>query len=118
MKRKHLIWLISVPIAFLLVSGLLTVFFAYRGTYLGEQQSPDGMFTLHYYKSFNPFRMVWSMPGDTMCTPEWIRLYNRNGDKINELYTTNCKREMEPHWYEDQVILPDGLTTWKLPEHR
>jgi hypothetical protein len=76
------------------------------------------MFTLHYYKSFNPFRMVWSMPGDTMCTPEWIRLYNRNGDKINELYTTNCKREMEPHWHEDQVILPDGLTTWKLPEHR
>lgn len=116
MKRKRLIWLVSLPVVILLLGGLLAAVLAYRGTYLGEQQSPDGMFTLRYYKSFKPFAMVWSMPGDTACTPEWVRLYSHDNKKLNELYTTSCHREMEPHWYEDQVILPDGETIWKLPE--
>jgi hypothetical protein len=117
MIRKHLTGRIAIAIAVLFLGSILATALAYRGTYLGEQQRPDEMFSLHYYKSFNPFQMVWSMPGDTACTPEWVRLYNRDGEKLNELYTTNCKREMEPHWLEDQVILPDGETIWRLPEH-
>lgn len=116
MIRKRLMWRIALTITVLFLGGILAAGLAYRGTYLGEQQRPDGMFSLHYYKSFNPFQITWSMPGDTACTPEWVRLYNREDEKLNELYTTNCKREIEPHWFEDHVILPDGETIWRLPE--
>jgi hypothetical protein len=115
MKRKHLVWYITVPVVILLLGGVLTAILAYQGTYLGEQQSPDGMYSLHYYKSFNPFVMAWSMPGDAACTPEWVRLYSKKGEKLNELYSSSCMREMNPLWDENEVVLPDGQTIWKLP---
>ena len=115
MKRKRLVLLITVPVIVLLLGGLLTAILAYQGTYLGEQKSPDGRYSLRYYESFNPFKMKWSMPGDTACTPEWVRLYSKEGDKLNELYSTNCLREMDPLWDKNEVILPDGETIWKLP---
>jgi hypothetical protein len=117
MIRKRLVWLIVTPVTVILLGGIIAAFLFYRGTYLGEQPHPQGGFSLRYYKSYNPFQMVWSMPGDSACTPEWVRLYNRDGEKLNELYSTNCKRGMEPHWLEGQVILPDGETIWSLPQH-
>jgi hypothetical protein len=116
MKRKPLIRYMAILVVVLLLVGLLVAIQAYRGTYLGEQQSPCGRFSLRYYESFNPFKMKWSMPGDAACTPEWIRLYSKNGEKLNELYTTSCETEVEPHWLNDELNLSDGVTIWKLPE--
>jgi len=115
MKQKHSVWIITVAAVALLSSVLLTAIQVYQGTYTGEQRSPDGMYSLRYYKSFIPFVKVWSMPGDTPCTPEWVRLYSKDGEKLNELYSSNCLREMDPLWDKNEVILPDHETIWQLP---
>lgn len=116
MKWKRLIKFIFIFLLVLLLGGLVVAVQVYRGTYMGEESSPDGRFSLRYYKTFHVFKMVWSMPGDSACTPEWIRLYSKDGEKLNELYTTSCSREMGPLWNESEVFLPDGVTVWKLPE--
>jgi hypothetical protein len=115
MKQRHFLRVLLLAAVLVISGGLLLALLAYQGTYLGEQQSPDGMYSLRYYKSFNPFVMVWSMPGDTACTPEWVRLYSKAGEKLNELYSSSCMREMDPLWDKSEVVLPDGATIWKLP---
>jgi len=115
MKKKRLLSFILATALVLLLGSVFTAIQAYRGTYIGEDTSPDGMFTLRYYKSFNPMRIIWSMPGDTACTPEWVRLYDSNDEKLNELYSTSCQREMDPRWINKKVYLPDGVTVWILP---
>lgn len=116
MKRKHTLIFVAITVFALLLGGLVTAIQAYRGTYLGEEVSPDGMYSLRYYQSFNPFQLSWSMPGDAACTPEWVRLYSKEGEKLNELYTTNCQREMAPLWSDKKVFLPDGDTVWTIPD--
>ncbi len=115
MKRKRLTWFFFISVILLLLTGLLLVLRAYFGVYLGENRSPDGKFTIRYYDSPNPFRMKWSMPGDSACSPVWVRLYNKDGDKLNEMYTTNCQLGMDPFWSGNQVFLPDDETGWELP---
>lgn len=99
----------------IVVLTLLTAFLAYRGQYLAQESSPTGEYTLKYYSSFNPFKIQWTMPGDSSCKPRWVRLYNKNGDKLNELYSNDCAIEMQVSWFDDQVVLPDGETIWPLP---
>ncbi len=87
---------------------------AYRGNYIGQENHPNGDFSLRYYSTFNPFKMEWSMPGGSSCKPRWVRLYNREGSKLNEVLLTDCDMEMEAQWVENQVILPDTETIWDL----
>ena len=89
--------------------------YAYRGSYLGEEYSPNKEYTLRYDSSINPFKMYWSMPGDSACRPMWVRLYDQSGAKLNELYTTSCELGMRASWYDQQVTLRDGNTMWDLP---
>lgn len=91
-------------------------FYTYRGVYLGAEDSPNSEYSLRYYSSFNPFRMLWSMPGDSACTPRWVRLYDKSENKLKELYTTSCELEMPANWLDKQVVLPDGKTVWGLPK--
>lgn len=99
----------------LILAIMVTGFLAYHGQYLGQEKSPNGMYTLKYYSSFNPFKMQWSMPGSSSCKPRWIRLYDKQGNKLKELFTTECEMEMPVRWLDKQAILPDGKTIWQLP---
>jgi hypothetical protein len=91
-------------------------YYRYHGILLGEEHSPDGKYSLRYYRAYNPFVMVWSMPGDSACKPRWIRLYGKDGDKLEEMYTTDCSLENPVYWLDSELILPDGDTIWRLPE--
>lgn len=102
-----------VIILLLIAIGLST--FAYIGSYIGEEKSPDQNYTLKYFKSFNPLKIYWSMPGGKACEPRWIRLYDQTNKKLNQLYTTSCELEMQVTWTNNQVFLPDGKTIWPLP---
>ena len=113
MKRKSRYLIVFA--ALLLGSGILLAMGTYCGSLLGEEHSLDGAYSLRYYKTLNPFGMVWSMPGDAACEPLWIRLYDRKDTKLAEMLTTNCELENEPRWLERELILPDGKTIWKLP---
>lgn len=86
------------------------------GVFLGEEFSPDRAYSLRYYRSFNPFRMIWRMPGSSVCKPRWIRLYDKDGTQLNELSTTDCAFENPTYWFHDEVVLPDGVTVWRLPQ--
>jgi hypothetical protein len=99
----------------IIIAIIITAYLAYKGNYLGEESNPDGEYTLKYYSTFNPFKMQWSMPGGSSCKPRWVRLYNKAGDKLNELYTTDCAMEMDARWIGGEVILSDGNTMWTLP---
>jgi hypothetical protein len=116
-NRGRYVKIIALLTVTLALGGLLVAIQAYRGTLTGEQHNPSGTFSLRYYQSFNPFKTEWSMPGGSACKPFWIRLYSKDGEKLNELYTTNCRMEMDPLWSENEVFLPDGVTVWKLPAH-
>lgn len=87
----------------------------YLGSYLGEDHSPDQKYMLRYYSSDNPFKTSWSMPGGSSCDPRWVRLYDRQGRKLNEIYTNDCALENPVTWLEGKVVLPDGETVWDLP---
>lgn len=89
--------------------------YTYRGSYLGEESSPNKAYSLRYYSTINPLKMFWSMPGGSSCKPRWIRLYDKSGAKLNELYTTDCALEMPINWLDKELILPDGNTIWNLP---
>ena len=112
--KKLKIVLVSV-LLLLILTGTGLSLYAYRGVYLGSENSPNNNYSLRYYSSFNPFKIFWSMPGGSACEPRWIRLYDKSETKLNELYTTSCALEMQAHWIEKQVILPDGNTIWELP---
>lgn len=89
--------------------------YTYRGIFLGEEYSPNKEYLLRYYSSFDPFSMYWSMPGGTACKRRWVRLYNKEGNKLNEIYTTDCALENQAQWLDTELILPDGNTVWVLP---
>ena len=114
MNRKKLkLALVSGLLLLITVSASLGIH-AYRGTYLGSEDSPNKKYSIRYYSSFNPFRMFWSMPGGSACEPRWVRLYDNAETKLQEVYTTSCALEMEVNWLGKQVILPDGKTIWQL----
>lgn len=99
----------------LILAGAGLGLYAYQGTLLGSENSPNGEFTIRYYRSFNPFRIIWSMPGSSACEPRWVRLYDKSDTKLYEHYTTSCSLEMQVNWLDRQVVLPDGTTIWELP---
>jgi len=113
-RRKLKFFLVSGSLLLMLAGAGISIF-AYRGVYLGTEISPNKKYSLHYYRSYNPFRMFWSMPGGSACEPRWVRLYGVSEKKLNELYTTSCALEMQATWLDKQVILPDGDTIWELP---
>jgi hypothetical protein len=115
MKRRTKTVLASVALLLVLAGAGLGLY-AYLGVYLGAESGPNNEFSLRYYRSFNPFRMYWSTPGGTACEPRWIRLYDKSGNKLHELYTTSCALEMPVNWLDGQVVLPDGNTVWALPD--
>ena len=102
-------------LAVLIIPGIGLGIYAYRGTYLGGETSPNNNFILRYYSSINPFKMHWSMPGGSSCKPAWLRLYDKSGKKLKELYTTDCSFEGKTHWLDNELLLPDGKTILKLP---
>lgn len=114
MQKKIKIGMLS-AILLLITMSLCLGIFMYRGVYLGEERSPNKEFFLRYYSSINPLKMFWSMPGGSSCKPRWLRLYDKSGDKLNELYTTDCALEMPVNWLGSEIILPDGNTLWTLP---
>lgn len=116
MNHNKLKILLSSVFVSLILAGVVLGVLAYRGVYLGAENSPDNKYTLRYYRSHNYFKLFWSMPGGPACEPRWIRLYDGAETKLNELYTTSCALEMSVSWLDKQVILPDGSTIWELPD--
>lgn len=68
---------VLIVLGLLLLAGSSLALYAYAGAYLGEESSPNHQYTLRYYRSLNPFKVVWSVPGDSACQPRWIRLYDK-----------------------------------------
>lgn len=89
----------------------------YLGNYLREERSPDQEHVLRYDSATDSFNLTWSLPGKSDCTPRWIRLYDRHGKKLNEMYTTDCALENPVIWLEGEVVLPDGKTVWPRARH-
>ena len=102
--------------SFIILVIIITAIMAYRGSYIVQENYPNGEFSLKYYSTFDPFKIQWSMPGGSSCMPRWIRLYNREGSKLNEVLLTDCDMEMKAHWIENPMILPDTKTIWNLQE--
>ena len=98
----------------LIIVLIVLIIFSYRGKFIGELTSSNGKYTLRYYSSFNPLKMEFSFPGGSSCKPMWIRLYNDDGKKLNQMYTSSCAQENKVTWLEDKVLLPDGETIWPL----
>lgn len=118
MKRNITILIFTLFAILSLSGGAWLAFRYYHGSYLGEEQSPDGKFSLRYYKSVDPFRIRWSMPGDGACDPLWVRLFDQKGRQLNELRSSSCMRENQVLWTDGEVFLSDGITVWKLPERQ
>jgi hypothetical protein len=91
-------------------------FYLYKGSYLGEEISPDGRYVLKYYRTWNPFKTYVSMPGGPDCKPTWVRLYDKSGNKLNEFLISNCRLAMDTRWESDSVVLGDNDADWELPE--
>ena len=104
-----------IVVGIVVFAGIGLGVYVYRGIFLGEEYSPNKAYSLRYYSSFNIFHMEWSMPGDSACKPRWVRLYDKNGTKLNELYSSDCALENQVHWLDTEIILPDGVTVWRLP---
>lgn len=115
MLKNKILTKVLFALALFVVAGALALrTYLYYGTYTGKETSPDGRFTLKYYVVNNPFAFNWTMPGDSVCRPLWLRLYDQSGGKMHELRTDNCNVENRTYWDENQVILPDGQTIWPL----
>ena len=111
---KYFIVIVIVIVLLMVVSIAI---YTYRGTYLGEEFSDDKQYSLRYYSTIhplNPLRLSFSMPGGSACQPEWVRLYNSRGEKLNEILSSTCLREMDVSWLEGEVLIGDGETIWPL----
>lgn len=97
----------------LLVLLLLSYRIFYLGFKTGESISPTGDFRLVFFYVPSLLDLRIHPPGDALDRYIWVRLYSREGDKLEEKLLTLSQLNDKP-WAGDAVV-PDSDIVWKLP---
>lgn len=101
----------AISILGILLFSALVIFY-YSGTYTVSYVSPNGRYEIRYYR-------VMKISIDVMneCRPYyWVRLYDKQGNKMNEVLQDVCALDSTVLWHNKSVYLADSETIWKLPE--